>query len=182
MTYEELKKANESIQTMDIKGKQYAEVNQRIKAFRMCYPEGGIRTQLVSNENGVCIFEARVFFTREDGSVQLLGTGFAQEKEDSTFINKTSHIENCETSAVGRALGMCGFGIDSVASADEVQNAELNQNQKEVKKATPVQIETLSKVYTGDNLKKLLDANKVSKIEDLPMDVASSIIQKLRRV
>lgn len=177
-TWENIQKANETINTTDIKGKAYAEVNQRIKAFRMVYPDGGIRTQMISNENGVCIFEARVFITESDGSVRLLGTGHAYEKEDSSFINKTSYIENCETSAVGRALGMCGFGIDAVASVEEVQNAQMNQN----KKATPVQIETLSKVYTGDNLKKLLDANKISKIEDLPMDVASTIIQKLRRV
>lgn len=177
-TWEDIQKANETINTTDIKGKAYAEVNQRIKAFRMVYPDGGIRTQMISNENGVCIFEARVFITESDGSVRLLGTGHAYEKEDSSFINKTSYIENCETSAVGRALGMCGFGIDAVASVEEVQNAQMNQN----KKATPVQIETLSKVYTGDNLKRLLDANKISKIEDLPMDVASTIIQKLRRV
>ena len=54
--------------------------------------------------------------------------GDAYEKEDSAFINKTSYIESCETSAVGRALGMCGIGIDtSVASADEVLNAIKQQ-------------------------------------------------------
>ena len=53
----------------------------------------------------------------------------AYEKEGSTFINKTSYIENCETSAVGRALGFLGIGIDgSVASADEVKTAILNQS------------------------------------------------------
>ena len=62
----------------------------------MIYPTGFIKTELVSNENGVCIFRAEVgaFNT-------LLGTGTAYEKENSTFINKTSYIENCETSAVG---------------------------------------------------------------------------------
>ena len=124
MKYLDLAIANEQIKTTDIKGKEYAEVNQRIKAFRMVYPQGTINTQLVSNENGVCVFRASVH--TEDGV--LLGTGTAYEKEDSTFINKTSYIENCETSAVGRALGMAGFGIDvSVASAEEVANAIQNQ-------------------------------------------------------
>lgn len=177
-TYEDIKKANETIKTTSIKGKDYAEVNQRIKAFRMVYPEGSIRTKMLSCENGVCTFEARVFFTKENGEIILLGTGYAQEKEDSSFINKTSYIENCETSAVGRALGMCGFGIDAVASAEEVQNAELNQ--KEIKNATPKQIEILSKVYTGDNLTKLLEANKIDKLEDLPMETASNIIAKIK--
>ena len=124
VSYVDIAIANETIKTTDIKGKDYAEVNQRIKAFRMIYPQGTIQTHLVSNENGVCIFRASVL--AEDGT--LLGTGTAYEKENSTFINKTSYIENCETSAVGRALGMAGFGIDiSVASAEEVQNAINNQ-------------------------------------------------------
>jgi hypothetical protein len=124
MTYEEICRANEYIRTTDIKGKQYAEVNQRIKAFRVLFPEGSIQTEMLSNENGVCVFRAVV--CNEDGTI--LGTGTAYEKESSSFINKTSYIENCETSAVGRALGMCGIGIDSsVASYEEVSNAMLNQ-------------------------------------------------------
>ena len=122
--YLDLAIANETIKTTDIKGKEYAEVNQRIKAFRIVYPQGTIQTRMISNENGVCVFEAKIF----DENEHLLATGTAYEKEDSTFINKTSYIENCETSAVGRALGMAGFGIDvSVASAEEVQNAMINQ-------------------------------------------------------
>lgn len=133
MTFEQLKKANEIIKTTSIKGKDYAEVNQRIKAFRMIYPDGFIIPNLESNENGVCIFSCKVGFYNEDGSMNILGSGTAYEKEGSTFINKTSYIENCETSAVGRALGMAGFGIDtSVASYEEVKTAIDNQGKKEV--------------------------------------------------
>ncbi len=125
--YEDIKKANETINTTNIKGKEYAEVNQRIKAFRMVFPAGRIETALVSCEDGICIFKAIV--ATNEGNI--LGTGTAYEKENSSFINKTSYIENCETSAVGRALGMAGFGIDtSVASAEEVGNAIVNQNKK----------------------------------------------------
>lgn len=116
--------ANETIKTIDIKGKEYSEVNQRIKAFRMICPNGAIETELLSNENGICVFKATV----KDEKGNILGTGTAFEKQDSSFINKTSYIENCETSAVGRALGMAGFGIDtSVASYEEVANAIQNQ-------------------------------------------------------
>lgn len=125
ITYEDIDRANQTLYGTDIKGKNYIEVNQRIKAFRMVYPTGTIETKMISNENGVCIFRAMIY---ADGNI--LATGTAYEKENSTFINKTSYIENCETSAVGRALGMCGFGIDtSVASADEVQNAIANQEE-----------------------------------------------------
>ena len=130
MTFEELAKANAGLKTTDVKGKDYVEVNQRIKAFRMCFPEGSIQTEIVSLENGVVTMKATV---SNDGKV--LGTGTAQEKEGSTYINKTSYIENCETSAVGRALGMCGFGIDtSIASLEEVTNAINNQNEQSKEK------------------------------------------------
>lgn len=129
ITFEDLKKANDSIVTTEIKGNQYAAVSQRIKAFRMLFPTGMIATDIISNENGVCIIKATVGFLNENGERQVLGTGIAYEKENSSFINKTSYIENCETSAVGRALGMCGLGIDSdVASADEVQTATFQQD------------------------------------------------------
>lgn len=124
VSYLDIAIANEKMNAVDIKGKLYMEVNQRIKAFRMLYPKGTIETEMLSNENGICVFKASAY----DENGYLLATGTAYEKEDSSFINKTSYIENCETSAVGRALGMCGIGIDvSVASAEEVQNAIANQ-------------------------------------------------------
>jgi hypothetical protein len=137
--FEQLQKANTTIKTANIQGKEYAEVNQRIKAFRSLCPGGAILTEMLSCENGVCIFKASVY----DEDMRVLGTGTAYEREGSTFINKTSYIENCETSAVGRALGMCGFGIDtSIASSEEVQNAILNQgnlpqNNQPKKQQTP---------------------------------------------
>ena len=125
-TWNEIEKANRGIKKIDIKGKKYAEVNQRIKAFRKVHPDGCIETEIVSLENGVCVMRASVITA--DGNV--LGTGTAYEKETSSYINKTSYIENCETSAVGRALGICGFGIDAeVASSDEVTNAIKQQEE-----------------------------------------------------
>lgn len=126
-TFEQIQEANKTIVTTNIKGKDYAEVNQRIKAFRMVHPNGRIITELTSLKDGVCIFRASIYNDQDE----LLGTGTAYEKENSTFINKTSYIENAETSSVGRALGMLGFGIDtSVASAEEVANAIENQKPK----------------------------------------------------
>ena len=136
MKFEDLVKANAEIKTTSIKGREYAEVNQRIKAFRMLYPNGSISTSIESLENGVVVMKAVV----KDEEEHVLGTGYAYEKESSTFINKTSFIENCETSAVGRALGMLGIGIDtSVASYEEVQNAI--KQQEDVKQAEQENIE-----------------------------------------
>lgn len=128
ITFEDLQRANQEIRTTNIKGKEYAEVNQRIKAFRMVYPEGFIETYMKSNKDGVCVFKSSVGFFDAEHEAVILGTGHAYEKESSSFINKTSYIENCETSAVGRALGMAGFGIDtSVCSAEELGNAIAQQ-------------------------------------------------------
>jgi hypothetical protein len=133
MTYQDLQKANETIKTTTINNKEYAEVPQRIKAFRMVFPDGFIHNTMISNEGGICIFRSEVGFYTESGERRVLGVGTAFERQDSTFINKTSYIENCETSACGRALGMAGFGIDtSVASAEEVQNAITNQEKNEL--------------------------------------------------
>lgn len=129
MTYEELKQVNAQIKTTPIKGKDYAEVNQRIEAFRKLFPMGSIVTDIVSLVDGVVVIKATV--SDEEGKV--LATGTAYEKEGNSNINRTSFIENCETSAVGRALGLLGIGINvSVASYEEVSNAILNQ-ESEVK-------------------------------------------------
>lgn len=163
ITYEDIARANETIKTTDIKGKDYAEVNQRIKAFRMVYPNGRIKPTMISNENGVCIFRVEIFSER----CTLLAVGHAYEKEGSTFINQTSYIENCETSAVGRALGMCGFGIDtSVASAEEVENAIANQSLP-AKGTTTTKKEIQKQVDQQINYKKML----MDKLKELGLDI-----------
>ena len=152
--FEDIAKANKQLVGTDVKGKNYIEVNQRIKAFRMVYPNGSITTEIVSLENGVVTMQTTV----RDDEGKILATGYAYEKENSTFINKTSFIENCETSAVGRALGMCGFGIDtSVASYEEVANAQENQKQQEQPKQQPKQ--------SGANKQKLIEYCKANNID-----------------
>lgn len=182
MKYEDIQKASASIKTTDIRGKQYAEVNQRIKAFRMLCPNGCITSEILSNADGVVIMKASVI----DEEGKLLGTGTAYEKEGSSNINKTSYIENCETSAVGRALAMCGFGIDlSVASYEEVSNAIEQQNKKEDKKPTgfpsrQIMIDIAYNHYPegSDNWKKLLSGFNAMKIEDLTDDQLKAIYSK----
>ena len=102
----------------------------------------------------------------------LLGTGTAYEKENSTFINKTSYIENCETSAVGRALGMIGIGIDtSVASYEEVSNAIKQQEEQKIEKSCidDVKVKALMARCESDNVSrdKVKQLYKVSSFFDL---------------
>ncbi len=122
--YERLQEVNSKLKKIDQKGKPYITVNERIKGFRELCPTGTIITEIVRLEDGLCVVKATI--TEEDGNI--LSTGHAYEIEGTSFVNKTSYIENCETSAVGRALGMLGIGIeDSLSSYDEVRIAQTKQ-------------------------------------------------------
>lgn len=155
------------MKTVDIKGKPYVEVNERIKYFRTNYQDWAMESELISNENGVCVIKAII--RNPEGIVKA--TGYAYEKENSTFINKTSYIENCETSAWGRALGNLGIGIDtSIASAEEVLNAQLNQettppakDKKTKKQASDKDMEFIKEIVNFENIDDLREFYKATK-------------------
>jgi len=132
------------MKTIDIKGTPYVTVNSRLTYFRQNYENYRLVSEIVSNEGDVCIIKASIM----DENGDVLATGHAFEKANSTFINKTSHIENCETSAWGRALGNFGIGIDAaVASYEEVANAVIQQTtpKKRVKESVSATEQTISK-------------------------------------
>ena len=135
ITYADIQKANEGLKGIDFKGKNYVMVDQRVTAFRKLFPEGFIRTHMVSIDDGVCVMKAEVgCYIDSYHNEIILATGMAYEKETSSYINKTSYIENCETSAVGRALGFLGLGVEGggICSAEELANAINNQGKKEI--------------------------------------------------
>lgn len=106
------------------KDNEYVQVHTRIIEFRRMYPTGSILTDIISHENGVIVMRTQAVV---DG--QILAVGHAYEKEGATFINKSSYIENCETSSIGRCLGVLGIGIENgIASELEVQNAKAQAN------------------------------------------------------
>lgn len=127
MTYDNIAEINTRLKTMDIKGKKYIPVNERVKGFRMLYPEGCIITTLEKFEDGVIIFKTSVYKSGERTIDNLLGTGWAMETIGSSSINRFSALENCESSSIGRAIATAtGLGIDtSIASYEEVANAKL---------------------------------------------------------
>jgi len=112
------------LKTVDIKGEAYVTVSERIKYFREKFTGYSLTSEITNiNENGVIIRSS----IKNDAGIEV-ASGLAHEKQNSSFINKTSFIENCETSSWGRCLANFGIGVDSnVASADEVANAIKNQ-------------------------------------------------------
>ena len=112
------------LKTVNIKGKEYVEVNERLKHFRSNYNGWCLTSDVVELTDDRCVIKATIF----DDNGNIRATGHAYEKEGSSFINKTSFVENCETSAWGRALANLGIGLDtSVASYEEVANAVKQQ-------------------------------------------------------
>lgn len=186
MDFEDIKKVNETLRTTDIKGKDYVEVNERIKAFRMLIPDGTIETHIIEDLDGICTIKAII----RDSQGKVLATGHAQEKENSTFINKTSYVENCETSAVGRALGMLGIGIDtSIASAEEVGNAMAQQETKQMEevansKIDAKKVKVLKSKLEADGipLDNILKPCKVNRLEDLSEKQFSNIVNGWEKV
>src|SRR6056300_1238276 len=125
--------------TLNIRGKNYVEVHERIKFFRQenQYKNWTISTEVtMTDDREECICKCIIGDTEQ----RVIATGHAHEVKASSNINKTSFIENCETSAVGRALAMLGIGIDtSIASANEVSDAIAKQESKTSKKVKQVQ-------------------------------------------
>jgi len=147
------------MESIKIKGKDYIQVHERVAELRRnpLYKTLTIETEIVeknySELTGDIVKNDKVVgkkttkvldaiiikcvIRNKDGNV--VSSGYAQEEKATGFVNETSFVENCETSAVGRALGFLGIGIkDSIASADELvvaiskQKKSTTQNKKKV--------------------------------------------------
>ena len=137
--------------TIDIHGKPYVMVKDRVIHFNNEYPNGCIRSKLVDRIDSVVIFEATVI--PDVDKPERFFTGHAEEEIGSSQINQTSALENCETSAIGRALAMMGIGVnESFASGDEVANAVYQQGGETIKTRTEKVIVTQTPTETVDGL------------------------------
>ena len=105
------------MKTINIKGKDYITVNERLKEFRSNFKDYSLTTEIVELGQDNCTMKATI--TDDKGVVRA--TGFAREVVAKSPINKFAFVENCETSAIGRALGNFGIGINTaICTADEL--------------------------------------------------------------
>lgn len=168
---EMIRLANDGLATVPIKGKNYVMVKDRVTAFREVFPDFSLDTEIINLDEDSVTMKAIV----RDEAGNIKATGHARELQNASFINKTSYVENCETSAIGRALGLLGIGIDdSFGSADEVANAikQQNETQPEVKTITPAQAAGFKEILqrTNSDVKAFLKNFKVNSVEEIPAD------------
>jgi hypothetical protein len=131
----------------------YVEVADRIPLFWERYPRGAIRTELIKFDGEEVMFRADLF--DESFADAPIATGWAHEVVGSSPVNRTSAVENCETSAVGRALANLGFVGKPGAK---------RPSREEMKKAVPAAEETRAKL--------------VAILEDVPDEVIESFTPK----
>lgn len=144
------------MKSISIKGSQYITVNERLKFFRSEDTFNGwrIQEQLIEVNDKEGIF----LVTIHDAKGNPITSAHAHEYRDNSYINKTSFLENGFTSALGRALGYLGIGIDtSIASADEVTNAINNQEADNRPWLTEAQLQQTLK-STKEKAIKVLDS------------------------
>lgn len=117
------------MKSVNIKGSQYITVNERLKFFRSEDVFNGwrINEELIEVNDKEGIFKTTIY----DSEGNPIVSAHSQEYRDNSYINKTSFLENGFTSSLGRALGYLGIGIDaSIASKDEIQTAQKNQDER----------------------------------------------------
>ena len=140
------------MKTINIKGKDYITVNERLKFFRTepTFKGWQIVEDLIHIDDKEGVFKVTILNTE---GVQI-SSAHSQEYRDSSYIHTTSFVENGFTSALGRALGYLGIGIDtSIASANEVQNAVKNQDNSDNKKwLTESQLNATLKAFSTNDV------------------------------
>ena len=195
----------EKMKTISIKGKPYVMVNTRLKAFRENFKGYALTSEIVHLTEDTCIIKATI----SDPQGRVLATGHAMEVKGSSNINATSHVENCESSAWGRALGNYGIGIDdSICSAEELimaigqretpeQIAERKLNgeevqlptgeefakaMKSVKKATKTQVKEIEKIAgeIHQPTDRICGRYKVETLDALSHAQADEVLKKLK--
>jgi len=147
---EELKK----VPKINIKGKEYATVASRVEIFRKHFPLYSITTELIVDDEQRVVMKAEI----KDENNRILADGYSEEIRGEGLINTTSAIENCQTSAIGRALAAFGLIGGEYASSFEVENAISKQQTNHISTTSSNSASSLKDLLLQEN-EKLKPAN-----------------------
>ena len=179
MEKKELKK-----KAIKIKGNEYVLVKDRVVYFNENYPNGMIRTSVRRLDNDIIEIKAAV--TPDLENPDRYFTGHSESVRGGEGADENAALENCETSAVGRALAMMGIGVlDSVASADEMYKAgvtdDSNGKPKREMKATQAQKNYINTLCAQKGMLPdvFLESRDVEDLEEITKSKASELIDFL---
>ncbi len=142
------------IPTVNIKGKKYSTVNERHKHLLEYFPEARFNEEVLFHDADRVIMKTELYI-----SDTIYAVGHAEEFRNSSFINKTSALENCSSSALGRCLAAFGLSGSEYASAEELVNALNNQNTNSQSTTKKVSIEDEIKKQTTETKLTALYSN-----------------------
>ncbi len=156
-----------NIPTVTIKGKQYAIVVERHKHLLQRFPEARFNEEILHHDNDRVIVKVELYI-----GDTIYSVGHAEEFRNSSYINKTSALENASTSALGRCLAAFGLSGSEFASAEELVNALNNQgNNKQVSINDQIKKQTtetkLTALYSNwkkenDSIEKIFESQQKS--------------------
>jgi hypothetical protein len=160
----------------------YVSVAERIEKFYELHPKGRVCTSIVEHdsERGFILMRAEVY--RHPDDAQPSATGHAYEYKESGYVQKTSYIEVCETSAVGRALALLGFEVKrGIASREEMEKVRrMSAAQPRVVEASGDK-PTLGELFAQIKIlrKELQDTSQID-FSKLDYSQAESILNDLK--
>jgi hypothetical protein len=163
---------------VEIHGKVYLTVARRIDDFRRSenFKGWSIETSLVSAEESMVVMKALI----RDANNRIVATGYAEENRSLGKINKTSALENAETSAVGRALAFLGLGGTEIASADEVATAiahgSLKDSMEPILKHNDVVRENIDSIHF---IKEYIKTGDVAGVAQIWLELSNDIKEAL---
>jgi hypothetical protein len=160
-----------------IRGKDYQTVAFRVQRFREKYPEWSIMTEILHRDAEEVVVRAVI----SDFACRIIATGHAEEQRKSSQVNRTSALENAETSAIGRALAAAGFGGTEFASANEMRKAIDQQEDQEGERIKHIQDRIIAAGLDLQRVEAWLSRctrGRVTRVEDIDSDELIDVVEK----
>jgi hypothetical protein len=149
--------------TVDIHGKEYKTVALRVNEFRADHADWTINPTVIEADERIVVMRCEIL----DDAGRLRAAGQAEENRTDGKINRTSALENCETSAVGRALAFLGYAGSEIASADEVAQAINSSPIQRARSANQGQITEWINQWTSEAKKINDDGQRAMFIKEI---------------